>query len=264
MGGWDDAQDFHDGSDPSPGEDLTKHAAYLGNFSDAQLTRMAAAATASSLAIFAKRNIVVSDEDKGNFQPERPATTQKDTVMDEEKILAFDAAKEGARKQQQGDGSRENPFRARSAGMLKQILGELGIEVRRNIRARKIEFASSEGAPLKWEAADDGMTADLREQIAKRYWQKARTAPEARSLRFKREEWTDFLAAIGHHRKVDPFLEWLSDLPPWDGIPRIEHILSDLFGCEDDDLTRWASRAPFVGCVQRAHCPGYPGRTLGG
>ena len=39
-------------------------------------------------------------------------------------------------------------------------------------------------------------------------------------------------------------------------VPRIEHILCDLFGAEDDSLTRWASRAPFVGAVQRAHHPG--------
>ena len=74
--GWTDDDDFHDGSDP-PLEDITKNPAYLGDFSDERLTRMAAAATASSLSIFAKRNIVVSDENKFLFQPEPPATTEK-------------------------------------------------------------------------------------------------------------------------------------------------------------------------------------------
>ena len=54
------------------------------------------------------------------------------------------------------------------------------------------------------------MTADLREQIARRFWHKARTSPEASRLRFTREAWTDYLSALGHHRKVDPFLVWLS------------------------------------------------------
>ena len=140
--------------------------------------------------------------------------------------------------------------------MLKQILNELNVEVRRNIRAHVIEFRDTTKEGAKWAAVSDGATADLRERVFTGFWFKARTSPEAVRLRFSREAWTDYLNAIGYHAEVDPFLVWLSELPAWDGIPRIELILCDLFGCELDDLARWASRAPLVGAVQRARFPG--------
>ena len=179
-----------------------------------------------------------------------------DKTEKDDKIINLDAARDDAQRIQGGDGTRENPFRWRSADMLRQVLDELGVEVRRNIRAHVIEFLNTTKTDPKWEAASDGKTADLRETIAKRFWFKARTAPEGSRLRFTREAWTDYLNALGFHREVDPFLEWLATLPAWDGTPRIEFILSDLFGAPDDDLSRWASRAPLVGAVQRARFPG--------
>ena len=257
---------FHDGSDPPP-EDVPQP---WPAASDEKLTQVAAAATASSLSIFAKRGIVVRDEFKALFEPEPPVITEKNEdededadmkkkhTTDDEKVVTLAAARDDARRTRDGDGSHENPFRWRSADMLEQVFAELGIKVRRNIRAHVIEFRDplSKDTASQWEAANDGATADIRERIAARFWHKARTAPESSRLRFTREALTDYLNALGHHRQVDPFLEWLAQLPPWDGIPRIENILCSLFGAPSDDLTRWASRAPFTGAVQRAHFPG--------
>ena len=171
----------------------------------------------------------------------------------DEKVVNLDDARQRV---QYGDGTKESPFREKSADLLRRVLDELGINLRRNTRAHVIEFLDASKEAPEWEAANDGTTADLRERIAERYWFKARTAPESARLRFTREAWTDFLNALGHHCQVDPFVEWLNQLPTWDKIPRIEYILTTLFGAPDDGLTRWASRAPFVGAVQRAHVPG--------
>lgn len=158
-----------------------------------------------------------------------------------------------AKRERDGDGSYDNPYRWTSAEVLAEILDDMNVFLRFNIRSRQIEFRED---GENWEPATDRATADLRERISKRYWHKARTQPEKSQLRFGRERWGDYLNALAFHEERDPFLEWLDDLPQWDGIERIEHILVDLFEATDSDLTRWASRAPFVGAVQRARHPG--------
>ena len=43
---------------------------------------------------------------------------------------------------------------------------------------------------------------------------------------------------------------------PWDNKPRIDGLLSRLFGAADDDLSRWASRYIGLGALQRSYQPG--------
>ena len=229
----DDDEPLHDGTDPSP-QDMP-----------APWPEPSASEYAAIRARLARWNIVIEVDQTMPDEKDQP-----------EKVINLDVARDDAQRAQEGDGTRANPFRWKSADILREILDELGIEVRRNIRAHVIEFLDTTEADPKWNAASDGAAADLRERISKRFWFKARTAPEGSQLRFTREQWTDYLNALGFHREVDPFLEWLATLPAWDTTPRIEFILSDLFGAPDDDLSRWASRAPLIGAVQRARFPG--------
>ena len=142
---------------------------------------------------------------------------RNETVADE-KIIDLGAARDNARRQHQGDGSRENPFRWKSAEVVEIVLAALSISIRWNIRAREIEFQdTSKDSDPRWLKATDRATSDLRERIATRFWHKPKTAPEAAPLRFSREGWKDALDAIAFHFEVDPFLLWLDDLPPWDG-----------------------------------------------
>ena len=66
----------------------------------------------------------------------------------------------------------------------------------------------------------------------------------------------DLRRALGNGLRRDPFRDWLEALPPWDSVPRIDGLLTDLFGAEDDPLTRWASGYIGIGAVQRAFEPG--------
>ena len=69
---------------------------------------------------------------------------------------------------------------------------------------------------------------------------------------------------ITHLRRVDPFRQWLEELPEWDFQPRLESLLFDLFVCPPDAagdtplnaLYRWASRSWFVTAVARTYSPG--------
>ena len=57
---------------------------------------------------------------------------------------------------------------------------------------------------------------------------------------------------------VDPFVEWVTLLPEWDGIFRCERVLQELLDVDASDLNRWASKALFLHPLVRAFSPGEP------
>ena len=62
---------------------------------------------------------------------------------------------------------------------------------------------------------------------------------------------------MGHRSEVDPFLQWVTSLPEWDGTPRCSQLINATFSeVHEGPLTFWASRYPFVGALQRAYRPG--------
>ena len=78
----------------------------------------------------------------------------------------------------------------------------------------------------------------------------------AAPARFSRERWGSALNAILHGTEVDPFLDWLENLPKWDRTDRLSIWLGVAFAAADDSLVRWASRYVFLGAVERAYRPG--------
>ena len=122
---------------------------------------------------------------------------------------------------------------------------------RLNERAQKIELLS-DGS---WHALDDYFMQDLRcIRIPARCLVKK--GDQTQRLVYSRERLVSFLQALVHTRRVDPFLTWVEQLPPWDNKPRIDGLLSRLFGAADDDLSRWASRYIGLGALQRSYQPG--------
>ena len=75
-------------------------------------------------------------------------------------------------------------------------------------------------------------------------------------LKYSADLFLDLRRALGNGLRRDPFRDWLEALPPWDSVLRIDGLLTDLFGAEDDPLTRWASGYIGMGAVQRAFEPG--------
>ena len=62
-------------------------------------------------------------------------------------------------------------------------------------------------------------------------------------------------AAMWEHR-VDPFMDYLEGLPPWDKVRRIDKWITDCYDATDSELTRWAARYYFMGAVTRTLHPG--------
>ena len=154
-------------------------------------------------------------------------------------------------------GSKDRPFERRSAGTLEAVLGYLGVELRFNIRARRIEIREGELGFLEdaeWMPATDRRIADLFDNIEGNYW--VATKNGTVRLRYGRELRADTINALTHRREVDPFIEWLEDLPEWDGHELLDTVLTRNFGAPDDALSRWASKAPLIGAIRRAYEPG--------
>ena len=155
-------------------------------------------------------------------------------------------------------GSYERPFDRRDAETLSTVFRSMGIELRYNMRARRIELRQRIVGLLTdgvWTAANDRRMADLFDSIARQYFVKTERGP--RALAYGREARADALNALSHHKETDPFVTWLEeDLPPWDGVSRLEGLLVENFGAPDDPLSHWAGRAPLIGAIQRAYEPG--------
>ena len=155
---------------------------------------------------------------------------------------------------------KDNPLElTRNRRGLERALYGLGYDVRRNLRSQAIEWRRDYG---DWRALVDDKRSQIEEQIAESYITPHRTGrtDKTEPLVFGRDTFPRALGAILYENRVDPFLEWLDDLPKWDGEPRLNYWLSDAFEIRSDDdgvhdLGEWASRFILMGAVLRAYQP---------
>jgi len=61
---------------------------------------------------------------------------------------------------------------------------------------------------------------------------------------------------VADDRRFHPIRDYLDALPEWDGIARVDTLLIDYFGAEDNEYTRCACRKSIVAAVARIICPG--------
>ena len=147
-------------------------------------------------------------------------------------------------------------FRHKDAAALADVLEDYEIGLRFNLRASRVEaLQRSPNGSGKWRPFNDRSEAWLRGDIARGYRYQLAAGGTAR-LHYGAEMWMDSLHELTALNEVDPFIEWLEQLPFWDGESRIDTLLIDLFGAEDSPICRWASRFLTLGAVQRAHEPG--------
>ena len=142
-----------------------------------------------------------------------------------------------------------------SATNFLDALGKLGIEgVRYNTRAQKPELLMPDG---EWASLTDRLRAHLADVI--RGVMTVHTERGPRPMKLGKDRWREAMAAACYTEEVDPFMEWLEhevpqEVPP--DCPKLDEWLMDAFGAKDTPLTRWASKAIFMACVQRAWEPG--------
>ena len=110
---------------------------------------------------------------------------------------------------------------------------------------------------------DDKMMAAMRERLAEKYYYTRMEETPAGwksthpSLAFGKSAFQDVVDAYCYHHQRDPFRdEYLTQLPGWDGIERLDCLLDDLFEAGRSHLAIWAGRYAFLGLVQRTLEPG--------
>ena len=168
---------------------------------------------------------------------------------------------------EEGDGGQLVPIRGgvfarKNATALREALSELGYELRLNTRAARVEYCREvidmDGKPTGrltvWSHLDDEHEAELRDRVAGTFNYVSSRGPAP--LKYGRELWEDTIKAIIHHIREDPFEVYLSELPAWDGTPRIDGLLEACFEVEDTPLNRWASSHLVLGPIARTFEPG--------
>ena len=136
----------------------------------------------------------------------------------------------------------------RNAVGLRTALGALGIAYRFNTRAMRPEFRIEGTA---WRETNDRTEARIQEDIAERFTTGTKRDP----LRFGGGKWQQSLNALLTHAEVDPFLDYLHALLPWDGISRLDDWLETVFTVTSPGLLpRWVERFLFLApCGARSH-----------
>ena len=148
-------------------------------------------------------------------------------------------------------------FPRRDSGALGQALAALNMEVRFNLRSRRIEwrgFGLPDEPITEWRAVNRRVLAELRERLAREFSVKTKDGPKP--LFWGRDAFTDTLDALMRFREVDPLIDWIEALPPWDGQDRLRLLLNAVFDAPPDMLSMWASRYLVCGVIQRTYEPG--------
>ena len=141
------------------------------------------------------------------------------------------------------------------AGLL-NALEIMAIDLRYNERSARLEFLKQAEDFPRWGNSDDMIRAALRERVSEEFLYTAKEGPVP--LTIGKDRFADLIEALLDSRRVDPFKEWLDNLPAWDGESRLDFWLSGCFTIGDitPDLLRWASSSVLMGAVARTDTPG--------
>lgn len=101
--------------------------------------------------------------------------------------------------------------------------------------------------PLPWRDVDD---ANLAAYVEK-HW-----------ARFAERDLKNALAVVADRRKFHPVRDYLRALPDWDGVERVDTLLVDLLGADDDAYTRAVTRKLLCAAIRRVKEPGVKFDTM--
>lgn len=100
-----------------------------------------------------------------------------------------------------------------------------------------------------------------------KFW---RDADDAQLLMYLSDNYGEFtrsiyevvVAKVTDDRRYHPIKEYLSALPEWDGVERVDSLLIDYFGAENNAYTRAVTRKTLCAAVQRVYHPGIKFDTM--
>ena len=137
-----------------------------------------------------------------------------------------------------------------------EALKALGVRIRYNVRWQRTEYFNIKGNN-QWRARTKEIDSWLREQIPRRCLYLGK-GDEPKPFTLGRDKYIGYAEALAFENEADPFEEWLSTCPDWDGVPRIDALIEALFNYlpEQQALVKWVSGFMFRGAVERTFRPG--------
>lgn len=138
-------------------------------------------------------------------------------------------------------------------GKVKDTLDNIVLILRNDNELKHIAFnchrdgIDAKGA-LPWEQVkcgwNDSDNASLKVYLSSKYGIYAPTKTK------------DAVLAVATERAYHPIKEYLDNLPKWDGVTRVENLLIDYFGADDNTYTKAVIRKTMVAAVARIYHPG--------
>ena len=167
--------------------------------------------------------------------------------LKEDEIQAtVESAREGA--------NRAGHAYSRTRAGLEGMLQDLDVHVRYNTRSMTNQIRYKD---LPWTNTSDRVLNQLQDVMQEKFVYA--TANAFKPMRWPNDLWRVAYGALLWKYECDPFLEYLEAASvnvQWDGVERIDTLLSEMFHADDTPLNRWASGFIFKGAVQRAYQPG--------
>ena len=134
------------------------------------------------------------------------------------------------------------------------ILDEYGIDLRLNLRGASVEVTSPENP--EWSPINDPIMDRHHAAAEIGYYAKTNEGKMV-AWKLSQVDWHKYINAAAYENRCDPFLDWLNDLPAWDGVDRVDEMIFKLWpSAAPYDLALWVSRFLVLAAVIRAHRPG--------
>ena len=134
------------------------------------------------------------------------------------------------------------------------FLKKVGIDLRYNELSYKTEYQLNKS---DWQPLDKLTDATLFQAIPEMYELKDRRQHDNR-LHIEHNRWHALKRAYIYNNKVNPFKEWLEQLPEWDKVDRLTTLLADSLLIKNSGWNQQVGRLIINGIVKRQYEPGFP------
>lgn len=138
-------------------------------------------------------------------------------------------------------------------GNIKETLDNIVLIIRHDDKLQSIAFNKHRDGidardGLPWEQIKDGWNdsdnASLKVYLSRKYGVYSPTKTK------------DAVLAVATERAYHPIKDYLDALPEWDGVQRVDKLLIDYFGAEDNSYSKAVIRKTMVAAVARIYRPG--------
>ncbi len=202
---------------------------------------------------FGELDVRASEDTEASRLPSFKAMSEFAVSDEKVKLTLAEDRAQSAKKEFSAEDDWHKGLELDRQGKVKDTLDNLVLAIRHDIGLQSIAFnlhrdGIDTGEGLPWKQIKPGWNdsdfASLKVYLNKGYGVYAPTKTK------------DALLAVASERAYHPVKEYLDSLPEWDGVKRIDTLLTDYLGAEDTAYTRAVIRKTLTAAVARIYQPG--------